>query len=164
MQHCLAVLANSERADEDRTHFVHAQFVFWLLAATDGHAKNFSLQHRRRGRYSLTPLYDVLSAWPVIGDGPNHVSYPRAKLAMGVKAGNMHYRLRDIQVRHWRRLASSAGDRAWARMVAMAEEVDSVLDAVEAELPADFPPRVWTAVSAGMKRHAASFRSGAAEG
>jgi serine/threonine-protein kinase HipA len=164
MQDCLAVLANSERANEDRTHFVLAQFVFWLLAATDGHAKNFSLQHRRGGRYSLTPLYDVLSAWPIIDDGPNHVSYPRAKLAMGVKAGSMHYRLRDIQARHWRRLASSAGDRAWARMVEMAEEVDSVLDAVEAELPANFPPRVWAAVSAGTKRHAASFRNGAAEG
>jgi len=164
MQDCLAVLANSERADEDRTHFVLAQFVFWLLAATDGHAKNFSLQHRRGGRYSLTPLYDVLSAWPIIGAGPNHVSYPRAKLAMGVNAGNMHYRLRDIQARHWRRLASSAGDRAWARMVGMVEEVDSVLDAVEAELPANFPPRLWTAVSQGMKRHAASFRNGATEG
>jgi serine/threonine-protein kinase HipA len=164
MQDCLAVLANSERPDEDRTRFVLAQFVFWLLAATDGHAKNFSLQHRRGGRYSLTPLYDVLSAWPIIGDGPNQVPYPRARLAMGVKAGNMHYRLRDIQVRHWRRLASSAGDGAWARMVAMAEEVDSVLDAVEAERPADFPRRLWTAVSTGMKRHAAAFRNGAAQG
>ena len=51
---------------------------------------------------------------------------------MGVKAGNMHDRLRDIQARHWRRLASSVRDRAWARMAAMAGEVDSVLDAAEA--------------------------------
>lgn len=50
------------------------------------------------------------------------------------------------------------------QMVAMANEVDRVLDAVEAELPANFPPRLWAAVSAGMKRHAASFRNGAIEG
>jgi len=164
MQDCLAVLSNSEHAQEDQTDFVLTQFAFWLLAATDGHAKNFSIQHRRGGRFGLTPLYDVLSAWPIIGNGPNQLSFQRAKLAMGVRADNMHYRLRDIQPRHWRRLASSAGDRAWARMVAMAGELDRVLDAVEAELPANLPPRVWAAVSAGMKRHAASFRTGAAEG
>ena len=93
MQDCLAVLANSEHAEEDRSNFVLAQFAFWLLAATDGHAKNFSIQHRRGGRFGMTPLYDVLSAWPIIGDGPNQIPYQRAKLAMGVKAGNMHYRL-----------------------------------------------------------------------
>lgn len=164
MRDCLAVLSGGEHAQEDQADFVLTQFAFWLLAATDGHAKNFSIQHRRGGRFGLTPLYDVLSAWPIIGNGPNHLSYQRAKLAMGVKAGNMHYRLRDVQARHWRRLADSAGDRPWARMVAMANEVDSALDVVEAELPANFPPRVWAAVSAGMKRHAGLFRNGTAEG
>jgi serine/threonine-protein kinase HipA len=40
--------------------------VFWFLATTDGHAKNFSLFLQRRS-FELTPCYDVLSAWPVIG-------------------------------------------------------------------------------------------------
>ena len=67
---CLAVLANSEHADEDRSTFALTQLAFWLLAATDGHAKNFSIQHRRAGRFHLAPLYDVLSArisWPTNG-------------------------------------------------------------------------------------------------
>jgi serine/threonine-protein kinase HipA len=159
---CLAVLANGERPEDDRHQFVLAQFAFWLLAATDGHAKNFSIQHRRGGRFGLTPLYDVLSAWPIIGDGANRIPYPRAKLAMGVKATDMHYRLQDIQPRHWQRLATTATPEAWPRMLAMAEQVDEALDTVERELPEGFAVRVWEAVRSGMRRHAALFLSAAA--
>jgi hypothetical protein len=35
MQDGLTVLANSERADEDRTALSLTQLAFWLLAATD---------------------------------------------------------------------------------------------------------------------------------
>jgi len=163
MQDCLTVLASSERADDDRAIFVLAQFAFWLMAATDGHAKNFSIQHRRGGRYRLTPFYDVLSAWPIIGDGPNLIAYQRARLAMGVKASSMHYRLRDIQARHWRRLVNSGGGQVWARMLAMVETTERVLETVENELPERFPAKLWAAVSAGIKRHAAAFRQGVAQ-
>ncbi len=157
MQNCLSVLSNSEHAQEDRTNFMLAQFAFWLLAATDGHAKNFSLRHQRGGRFGLTPLYDVLSAWPIIGDGPNRISYQRAKLAMGVKASNMHDRLRDIQPRHWQRLAKAVAKDGWPRVVALARNVEVALAEVESQLPDGFPSRVWTSVAAGMRRHANSF-------
>jgi serine/threonine-protein kinase HipA len=161
MTDCLAVLANGERPEDDRSHFVLAQFAFWLLAATDGHAKNFSIQHRRGGRFGLTPLYDVLSAWPIIGDGANRIPYQRAKLAMGVKATNMHDRLKDIQPRHWQRLATTAAPGVWPRMLAMAGRLDEALDAVERELPEGFPVQVWESVRSGTRRHAALFLSAA---
>lgn len=160
MQDCLAVLSNSEYQEEDCTNFVLAQFAFWLLAATDGHAKNFSIQHQRGGRFHMAALYDVLSAWPIIGNSPNQIPYPRAKLAMGVKAGNMHYRLGEIQPRHWHRLAAAAGPGAWSRMIAMAESVKAVLPIVEGALPEKFPPQVWRTLSAGLKRHARAFLNG----
>lgn len=65
----------------DRATFALAQLAFWLLAATEGHAKNFSIRHRRGGRFHLAPLYGVLSAWPIIGRGANQLPYQRAKLA-----------------------------------------------------------------------------------
>ena len=160
MQDCLAVLANSEDADQDRSNFLLTQFAFWLLAATDGHAKNFSIHHRRGGRFQLTPLYDVLSAWPIIGDGPNLISYQRARLAMGVRAGNMHYRLRDIQPRHWRRLAAATSMRTWSSILAVAEGAHDALARVERELPPDFPQKVWSSVAMGMRRHAKAFLAG----
>ncbi|MGD9831241.1 MAG: type II toxin-antitoxin system HipA family toxin [Piscinibacter sp.] len=153
MQDCLAVLSGSEHAQDDQTDFVLSQFAFWLLAATDGHAKNFSIQHRRGGRFGLAPLYDVLSAWPIIGNGPNHLSYQRARLAMGLKAGNMHYRLRDIQPRHWQALAAALSMDAWPRVMALAQNVDAALSEVEAELPEGFPSRVWDSIASGMRRH-----------
>jgi serine/threonine-protein kinase HipA len=161
MQDCLQILSASENAEADRATFALAQFAFWLLAATDGHAKNFSIQHRRGGRVGMTPLYDVLSAWPIIGDGPNQVAYPRAKLAMAVRSENLHYRLRDIQPQRWKRLTDSSGGPVRQRMKGMAVASGSALDAIEPHLPPGFPGRIWTSIAQGVRRHAQQFLRGA---
>ena len=163
MSDCVKVLAGSAKADTDRCDFVLAQLAFWMLAATDGHAKNFSIFHRRGATFDMTPLYDVISAWPIIGEGPNRVSEHTAKLAMALHSKNKHCKLRDIHARHWMILAERCGvDGVWERMIEMAERVDTALDRVQAMLPNDFPVRVWTAVHDGTKRHANQFLGEAA--
>ena len=97
----LDILAGSENSETDRRQFFKAQVVFWLLAATDGHAKNFSLFHLPGGRYRATPLYDILSAHPVIGHGAGKVAPQKAKLAMAVRGQSNHYLFDRIQPRHW---------------------------------------------------------------
>ncbi|MEO8123254.1 MAG: type II toxin-antitoxin system HipA family toxin [Burkholderiales bacterium] len=158
VQDCLGVLANSEQAKEDRAAFALAQLAFWLLAATDGHSKNFSIQHRRGGQFHLAPLYDVLSAWPIIGRGSKQLPYQRAKLAMALRGQNAHYRLTEIHLRHWQRLAASCGTDVFDRMTVMVERVNGALQVVERRLPSDFPESVWSRVSDGMQRHAAHFQ------
>ncbi|MDH0863407.1 type II toxin-antitoxin system HipA family toxin [Mitsuaria sp. GD03876] len=153
---CLQQLRISERLDDAAT-FAIAQFAFWLLAATDGHAKNFSIQHLRAGKFAMTPLYDVLSVWPVIGRGANQIEYHRAKLAMGLKSKNMHYRLSELQPRHWHALAAQAGGDAWPRMLDLAHRVPEALDAVERRLPAGFPESTWQPIASGTRRHARQF-------
>lgn len=37
------LLLGSQNPAEDRRDFMRTQLIFWLLAAIDGHAKNFSL-------------------------------------------------------------------------------------------------------------------------
>jgi serine/threonine-protein kinase HipA len=158
MRDCLQVLAASERPEQDQSTFALAQLAFWLLAATDGHGKNFSIRHRRDGRFGLTPLYDILSAWPIIGDGPHLIAYRRAKLAMSLRGEkNAHARLGDIQPRHWQRLAAACGPGVWELMRRMVLEVEPALSAVESELPARFPARTWERIAAGMRRHATQF-------
>ena len=61
------ILLGSANAEQDRYAFMQAQVLFWLLAATDGHAKNFSLFIEAGGSYRLTPFYDILSMYPVFG-------------------------------------------------------------------------------------------------
>ena len=155
---CLDVLAGSAQAEADRMRFALAQFAFWLLAATDGHAKNFSLFHRRGGTFELTPLYDVLSAWPIIGEGPNLVSEHDARLAMALRGKSAHYKLREIRVRHWQALAQRCGaPGVWEAMLRMSQGVNGVMERVQAQLPSGFPLRVWSPVSEGVKRHANQF-------
>lgn len=72
-----------------------------MLCAIDGHAKNFSLFLRPGGAYELTPLYDVISALPFLGEGPGELSPFKAKMAMAVRSKSAHWRMRDIRRRHW---------------------------------------------------------------
>ena len=58
------------------------QILSWLLRASDGHAKYFSIQLLPRGRFPLTRLYDVMSAYPVLGDSRNQWSPFEIKPAM----------------------------------------------------------------------------------
>lgn len=161
MRRLTDLLAQSDRAQDDRTQFLLAQLAFWLLAATDGHAKNFSIFHTRGGGFHLTPLYDVLSAWPIIGNGAGRLPLRKARLAMAVRTTNTHYRLHEIQARHWHELAQASGvGHLWDRMQALVQEVDGALARTRKRLPRGFPPAVWNAVADGMRQHARRFQRG----
>ena len=58
----IELLKGSDQPEADQRFFLKSQIVFWLLGATDGHAKNFSIFLLPGGRFRLTPLYDVMSA------------------------------------------------------------------------------------------------------
>lgn len=161
---CLAVLAGGERPRADALTFVRAQLAFWLLAAPDGHAKNFSVFLRRRG-YVLTPLYDVLSAWPIVGPGPNEWPVQKVRLAMALRGKNPHRELHRIAIRHWRALALQTGaPDAFASLVALVEGADAALAAVGRELPGGFPERVWERIAAGVRAQRTRFLDAVAGG
>jgi serine/threonine-protein kinase HipA len=147
----LELLAGSENPLEDRTTFLLAQLCFWLLAAIDGHGKNFSIYHRRGGTYGLTPLYDVLSAWPVIGHGRNELALEKAKLAMAIPGRRRHYHLDTITGRHFRELAQQVAiENLWNRMHSLVAAAPDALERIESKLPNGFPGRVFTKISAGI--------------
>lgn len=98
-------LKESDRPNEDRLSFFRAQMIFWLIGATDGHAKNFSIQHRPGGRFVLAPLYDVISAQPIVDAG--RISHNRYKLAMSV-GDNNRYQITQISRRHFEQSAEAA--------------------------------------------------------
>ncbi|MES2583444.1 MAG: type II toxin-antitoxin system HipA family toxin [Pseudomonadota bacterium] len=158
IRHGLDYLAGSQDAGADRANFVLAQLAFWLMAATDGHAKNFSVFLERGTTYRMTPLYDVLSAWPIIGRGSNRLAQQDVKLAMALHAKSAHYKLNDIRLRHWKHLAQTSGvDGMWEQMLAMVHRVDTAFSTVEGQLPANFPASVWASIRVGTQKHAAQF-------
>lgn len=149
-----ALLAGSVTPDADRRTFLLAQVACWLLAAPDGHAKNYSIALQAGGAYQLTPLYDVMSAWPIVGSGARQWNARRVKLAMGVRGtrGRLRRGLREIHPAHWHRLATSSGvSRMFDEMLAMAEAVPAALEAVAAALPDGFPiSDVFVPIREGM--------------
>lgn len=164
MRKCLELLSASEHADQDKRAFVLAQLAFWLLAATDGHAKNFSVFLHAGDKYALTPFYDVISAWPIIGNGPNHIRPQKAKLAMALRSHNPHYKLSEIRTRHWRMAAQQSGvPGTFAAMQEMILKVDCALGGVETELPADFPEQVWRRIRDGVLSQKNRFLKEAAD-
>lgn len=161
---CLEILKASDAPQEDSKTFLCAQLLFWLLAAIDGHAKNFSLFVLPGGHYRLTPFYDVLSAWPVVGNGPYNLQYKKIKMAMAVRSKSAHYKVSDIQYRHWETLAKRSGvDGAWEAMLDMTARLDAALTAVEHRLPENFPKELADAIFKGTRRHLEQFNRGHAQ-
>ncbi|HWL88354.1 MAG TPA: type II toxin-antitoxin system HipA family toxin [Polyangiaceae bacterium] len=83
---------------EDIATFIDALAFNWLIAGTDAHAKNYSLLIGPRGGVRLAPLYDLASALPYANK-----QFQKLKLAMSIGGT---YRLRDIGVHRWEKLAN----------------------------------------------------------
>jgi serine/threonine-protein kinase HipA len=144
-------LRSSDEAAEDRRQFFKAQLVFWLMAATDGHAKNFSIFLLPQGHYRLTPLYDVISTYPILGNAAGQLNPRDAKLAMAVQGRNRHYRLTEIHRWHWIEMGKrlGLGKDAEAIVQELLEERDKPLERISARLPKDFPMHIYFSIAAG---------------
>ena len=150
------VLHGSQNARGDLRTLLSSQIAFWLMAATDGHAKNFSIRLFAGGSYALTPLYDVISAWPIIGKGRNQLAWNNAKLAMAVSGKNRHYHVATIMRRHFNATAARCGwgDDAEDIIHELLAKVDGAIDSVARQLPGGFPEDVATAIFNGMRNQA----------
>lgn len=149
-------LRGSIRAEQDRRTFLTAQLLFWMLAAPDGHAKNFSIQLLPGGQFSLAPFYDVLSAWPVIGKGANQFQWQKVKMAMALRSKNAHYRMQGIQRRHWNAVAkrNAMGLDFEDTIHDVLQKTPGVIESVSSSLPKGFPAKVATAVFEGLQLQA----------
>jgi serine/threonine-protein kinase HipA len=147
----LDLLKGSDNPDKDRKMFLKCQVVFWLLCATDGHAKNFSVRLAPGGGFSLTPIYDVLSAQPFLDD--KTLSRSQAKLAMAV-GKTRHYRLHTVVPRHFAESAAAGGvPDAIIREVfeELMDVGERAIDAVVGALPKDFPQKLTESITGAAK-------------
>jgi serine/threonine-protein kinase HipA len=101
----IELLKSSDTPEQDIATFMRANIIFWLLGATDGHAKNFSIFLNPTG-FRLTPLYDVLSSQPSLD--ANQIQRKQFKLAMSI-GKNRHYFIHQVLPRHFMQTAEQAG-------------------------------------------------------
>jgi serine/threonine-protein kinase HipA len=97
----MAMLDGSDEPEADRDRLMRVACFLYLVAATDAHAKNFSILHARgadRPSMRLAPFYDIASAWPY------GRALPAQKLQLAMRVGT-HCRIRDIVPRHFEDLA-----------------------------------------------------------
>ncbi|MGF6289225.1 type II toxin-antitoxin system HipA family toxin [Paraburkholderia youngii] len=151
------ILQQSVDPRQDLETLLASQILFWMLAAPDGHAKNFSIRLLAGGQYRLTPLYDVMSIWPVEGNGPNQWSWYKARLAMGLWSRSKHDAFRDVQRRHFNAMAlkCSYGANAEPLIQRLIEQTPGVIERVSAALPERFPGKVAERIFKGLQNSAA---------
>jgi len=146
------ILRGSDNPIDDRRDFFKANVLFWLIGATDGHAKNFSLALSSRGRFRMTPLYDVLTLQPTVDK--KRLTHKDFKLAMRVGKSNQ-YNVERIRGRHF----IDTGVQAGLSRKAIAELFDEITISAEtainqtaAKLPKNFPSILVESVSDAIQR------------
>lgn len=159
----MKLLQGSDQPNEDRAAFFRSQIIFWLIGATDGHAKNFSIFLRPGGGFCLTPFYDVLTAQPVFDQG--QIPHKSFRLAMSV--GNSgKYRVLEIAGRHFVEIGRKAG----LGPTIIGEVIRDVLERAStaparslARMPQDFAAAIHDSVAAAIKGRLALLEAGLAE-
>lgn len=147
----VTLLKGSDDLIADRKTLLKAQAVFWLLGATDGHAKNFSIYLYPGGRFRLTPLYDIMSAQPNVDAG--QIRHGKMKLAMAV-GQRRHYVVNSIAPRHFQQTAVDCGIPSTAVDEIFTELHDTApvaLDRTLEQLPADFPQQIAVSIANGVR-------------
>lgn len=153
------LLKGADSPAEDHLTLLQAQLVFWMIGATDGHAKNFSIFLHPGGGYAMTPLYDVLTAQPSLD--ARQIERKQMKLAMSVGNSN-HYSIDEIQTRHFFQTGDTAGlSPSLVRKAVedVADRMESALTSLESELPGGFPSVLHESVSAGVGRRMRVLRA-----
>ena len=150
MKDIFGLLRGADDPQADAAAFFKSQILFWLIGATDGHAKNFSIFLKPGGRYSLTPFYDVLSAQPAVDS--DQIAQNRFRLAMSAGT-NRHYRLNEVTGRHFVQSGKSAGLGTGLMRAAISELMDRARDAptvAREAMPVDFAEPVHDSIAAAL--------------
>ncbi|WP_131782833.1 type II toxin-antitoxin system HipA family toxin [Legionella gresilensis] len=149
----MQLLLGSKNTIEDRDMFYRSQIFFWLIAGIDGHAKNFSLFIEPEGKYHLTPLYDILSAYPLIKK--KQLQSQKIKMAMALKSKNSHYHWCTMQHRHFLETAKWVNysvARAEDILDEMLSKTERLIETVANNLPTTFPKNISEPIFEGLKK------------
>jgi serine/threonine-protein kinase HipA len=154
------LLKGSDIPEDNLATFMRANIIFWLIGATDGHAKNFSIFLSPGGRFRMTPLYDVLSAQPSLDT--NQIQRKNFKLAMSI-GKNRHYAMAEIMPRHFFQTAESAGIESAVVTSIFEDLIKSAVRASETvvkDLPEKFPQAMTDSILTALAQRIELIKAG----
>ena len=145
------LLLGSDDPNKDRYDFFKTNVLFWLLGATDGHGKNFSVSLLPGGRFRMTPLYDVLTVQPTVD--ARQIERKYFKLAMNFGKSN-HYKVANIVGRHIVETGVQSGlSRAVLKVLfeELQETSHAIVEATFNQLPDGFPEALLSSIDGALK-------------
>lgn len=155
------LLQGSDEPQRDWANFLKANILFWLIGATDGHAKNFSIALMPGGRFVMTPLYDVLTVQPSLDAGQLQIK--DMKLAM--RAGkSRHYKVSEIQGRHFVETGLAAGfsrEQVAHIFTDIHTRAEQAFATALADMPVSFPEALFASVKQGFEQRILRLRPAA---
>jgi len=145
-------LLGSANPIHDRDVFFCSQILFWLLANHDGHAKNFSVFIEPAGKYRLTPLYDIQSAYPAIAQNLLNAHHLKMAMPLKSKASPTHWhQIKRVDFLETAKQINYSVERAEAILDDMLARVNVVIAQVSSSLPQSFPKQVSEPIFDGMR-------------
>ena len=159
----LRLLQSSDQPLQDQADFFKSQIIFWLIGATDGHGKNFSIFLKPGGGFALTPFYDVLSTQPAFD--PKQIRHNRYKLAMSV-GRNRKYQILRIHGRHFVETAKEAGLGPTVIQKVLEEvrrDAHGASDYALALMPKDFAMEIHESIAAAIEERVRQLDTGFSE-
>ena len=146
---------SSTDPESDFERFIDAVALNWLIAATDGHAKNYSILHATGPQLRLAPLYDIITILPYPQLSPG-----KSKLAMSIGGERL---IGEINGTHWRFLAKQLGLSSapvLERVSMLADSLPGAVDAVNSRAHADeYTASLMVRLGAHVAEHAHSCAS-----
>jgi serine/threonine-protein kinase HipA len=149
----IRLLGGSDDPSSDQMDFLTSQIIFWLIGATDGHAKNFSVFLWPGGGLKLTPMYDVLSVQTAVDRGQLNLRSFRLAMSAGT---NRHYRVGEVLGRHFVQTAKAAGlgpTLIEKVITGIREKAEHAPDVALSAMPSDFTEEIHNSI-----RGAIAFR------
>ncbi|MFV0623498.1 HipA domain-containing protein [Sphingomonas sp. ac-8] len=159
----IRLLGASDDPSADQKTFLAALVLFWLIGATDGHAKNFSVFLRPGGGFKLAPFYDVLSVQGAVDRGQLNRKSFRLAMAAG---SSRHYRIDEVLGRHFAQTAKAAGvgPRVVEQVLAgVKERAIAAADAARSAMPDDFADDIHDSIRNAIAARLAELDTAFAE-
>ncbi|WP_211665339.1 type II toxin-antitoxin system HipA family toxin [Leucothrix arctica] len=158
MVEIMKLLERSDNAEKDRHDFMKINFLFWLMCAPDGHAKNFSIFILQGGKFKMTPFYDVLSLYPLMAN--RQINQRDIKMAMGLKGSKQYYNWYgpSLTIDHVLSTADQCGfsrDIMYDIVKTALAQTEEVIQKAEQLIPSDLSRDVSNSIFDGMRTTAA---------